>query len=117
MILSFAWTTEAFLQGKKTVTRRFYGERQVKLWQSQWDKGNRTHKAYDKDVRAKGRHIGWFRLTERPYLERLGDMPESDLAAEGGLWETLEDFRDGVAKGEDAIALVIRFEKVDGGSP
>jgi len=32
------------------------------------------------------------RLTHRPYLERLADMPSADLDAEGGYWTTLGEF-------------------------
>ena len=31
-------------------------------------------------------------MTARPYRERLGDFPESDLAAEEGLWPTVQDY-------------------------
>ncbi|NEQ64988.1 MAG: hypothetical protein F6K21_05700 [Symploca sp. SIO2D2] len=39
--------------------------------------------AYDFSPRIGGRPIGYLELTEKPYLERLCDMSEADIAAEG----------------------------------
>ena len=46
-------------------------------------------------------------LTERPYLQPLREMPQSDLAAEGGYWATLQDYI-GEANPEAAY-VVVRF--------
>jgi hypothetical protein len=113
MILTFAKTEAEFLAGIKTVTRRFYKSTQTARWQAQWDKGNHIHKAYDKSPRQGGKQIGWLKLTERPYVERLSDMPESELEAEGGMVDSLEAFQALVGKGPDDEATVIRFEKAD----
>jgi hypothetical protein len=113
MILTFAKTEAEFLAGIKTVTRRFYKSTQTARWQAQWDKGNLLHQAYDKSPRQGGKQIGWFRLTERPYLEALRDMPASELEAEGGMVDSLEAFRELVNKEPDDEATVIRFEKVE----
>ena len=107
MIISFAWTTPALLEGIKTVTRRQWADRTLASWQKAWDEDRLEHKAYDKDPRAKGRHIGTITLTKRPYLEPLKDMPFSDLEAEGGYWDTLEEFCDGTDL--DTEFAVIRF--------
>ena len=114
MILSFALTTEEFLSGKKTATRRFFAERTIKSWQKAWDEERLIHKAYDKVARVGGKQIGEFRLTCQPYLERLGDMPLADLEAEGGMVDTIEAFCELVGKSPDDECLVIRFEKEDG---
>ena len=61
-------------------------------WQKAWDQERRRHKAYDRNPRVGGRRVGYIELVARPYWEPLGDMPESDLAAEGGQWSTLAEF-------------------------
>jgi hypothetical protein len=58
--------------------------------------------------------VGTFILTARPYRERLGDFPESDLAAEGGLWETVQDYIDLQGGDLDKQLTVIRFSKLLG---
>lgn len=93
MIISFAWTTPALLAGRKTVTRRAgWKPATFKRWQDAWDRQDRLHDAYDRLPRVGGRKVGTIRLTCRPYLEPMRNMPESDLAAEGGLWDTLAEF-------------------------
>jgi hypothetical protein len=113
-ILSFAWTKDEFLSGKKTVSRRCWKERQLKMWQRLWDSGRLVHEAWDKAPFAGGKRIGKFKLTARPYQERLGDMPESDLIAEGGMCRTLEEFYKLLGKTPEEIVSVIRFEKLQG---
>ena len=53
-----------------------------------------------------------FRLTCRPYWERLADMPEEDLQSEGGMCSTMTEFYDLIGKTADDVVAVIRFEKV-----
>lgn len=93
MNISFAWTLEPLLAGKKTVTRRKWAKRTIKRWQRAWDNGPRLHDAYDKLPCWGGKKIGYIGLTARPYMERLADMPESDVEAEGGLWDSLEEYQ------------------------
>ncbi len=112
MILSFALTTEEFLSGEKTVTRRFCKPRRILSWYNAWKQGRHVHAAWDKVPFAGGKQIGEFRLTCQPYLERLGDMPLEDLVAEGGMVDTIEAFCQLVGKSPDDECLVIRFEKV-----
>jgi len=85
-IISFAWTTEALLAGKKSCTRRCwsydYGER---------FKTGDIVQAYDKSPRFGGKQIAIIEITAA-YWEYLQDMPKSDLEAEGGLWDTKEEF-------------------------
>lgn len=51
-----------------------------------------------------------FRLTCRPYWEKLADMPAEDLAAEGGMCRTLKAFYALIGKSPDDIVAVIRFQ-------
>jgi hypothetical protein len=111
-ILSFAWTTGEFLSGKKTCTRRFWAPAQFARWCKFWDNGKLVHDAWDKVPFAGGKPVGKFELTCRPYLERLGDMPESDLAAEGGMCSTVDDFIRFVGKTADDVPAVVRFRKI-----
>ena len=112
-IISFAMTTGAFLDYRKTVTRRFWNRAYAERWQKWYDEGKVFHQAYDKLPRNGGQQIGSLRLTCRPYWEQLGDMPESDLEAEGGYWASIEEFIEALGKTPEDEAFVIRFEKVD----
>jgi len=112
-ILSFALTTEAFLSGKKTKTRRRFSDRQFTMWCNQFDKyPDKIHTAVDKVLYAGGNRIGHFKLTAQPYLERLGDMPIEDLEAEGGMWESVEDFINFIHGTPDEMVAVITFKKI-----
>ncbi len=114
MILSFAYTTGAYLAGVKTVTRRRWKPAQLLRWQRAWDEGRRVHDAWSQLPFVEGaRRIGCFRLTCRPYLERLGDMPQSDLAAEGGLWESKAEFIELFGGDLDLEVAVVRFEPLE----
>ena len=109
MNISFAKTLDALASGKKTVTRRQYSERQIKAWQAAWDEGRKIHPAYSKVTFHGGDCIGWIELTECPYLERLGDMPQGDLEAEGGVASSVEEFASFIGCSLDDVVLVIRF--------
>lgn len=113
MIISFAWTTQALLEGRKTVTRRIWAPRTVASIKRAFDEGRRIHEAWDKLPHAGGKRVGYIELTERPRIEHLRDMPESDLEAEGGLWATTQEFRDMFVHGATGTMLpplVIRFK-------
>ena len=77
-IISFAFTTPAFLAGKKVVTRREWDGR----YAASFRKGE-VCSAYDKSPRFGGVKVGEIKLTRAPYKERLAEMPDSDYAAEG----------------------------------
>jgi hypothetical protein len=113
MLISFAWTTPQFLDGTKTVTRRNWSVRTFNQWLKAWDEGRLQHDAWDKNPRNKGQKIGTLQLTERPYQERLGDFPEADLEAEGGLWPTVQDYIDLQGGNPEKVLVVIRFRKVE----
>jgi hypothetical protein len=111
MIISLAWTTPPFLSGTKTVTRRDWSDRTFAQWCKAWDDHRLVHDAYDKSPRSKGKKVGTFMMIARPYRERLGDFPESDLAAEGGLWATVQDYIDLQGGDPYKILTVIRFRR------
>lgn len=117
MWISFAWTTPQFLSGKKTVTRRRWKDRTLRMWQKAWDKGRLEHDAYDTLPIRGGQKIGRFKMTKRPYREALKDMPCSDLKEEG-FGDTLQSTREYIefikADPEDVL-VVIRFEKLKEG--
>ncbi len=111
-IITFAKTSREFLSGHKTVTRRDWRKQHRARWQRWWDQGRHVHDAWDHSPRAGGRRIGRFRLNCRPYRERLADMPASDLVAEGGMCETMDEFCRLVGKSPADIMTVVRFEKL-----
>jgi len=115
MIVSFGWTVEPLLRGQKTVTRRRWASEYVARWQRAWDRGPRIHKAYDKAAYAGGKPVGWIILTARPYNERLEDMPVADLAAEGGLWGSVDEFVRFIDCDPWDTVTVIRFSFQEGG--
>lgn len=111
-ILSFALTADKFLSGEKTVTRRDWSEKHLEMWQRMWDTDRLEHDAWDNLPRAGGKKIGRFELTDRPYLEKLIEMPISDLEREGGMCETLEDFYQLIGKEPLDSVVVIRFRRI-----
>jgi hypothetical protein len=117
MIITFAWTTEIFLAGKKTVTRRDWSDRTFEQWCKAWEDKRLVHQAWDKSPRCGGQMVGTFILTARPYRERLGNFPAYDLVAEGGLWPTVGDYQELQGGNLDTVLTVIRFCKLTGGKP
>lgn len=111
-IISFAWTTPQFLDGTKTVTRRDWSYRTFIQWRNAWDDHRLVHDAWDKNPRCKGKKVGTFMMTARPYRERLGDFPAEDLEAEGGLWATVEDYQQLQGGDPEKVLTVIRFRKL-----
>jgi len=110
MLLSFTWTTDALLAGNKTCTRRCWSERTAKSWINAYKSDRLIHSAWDKTPFCRGaRKIADIRLTKGPYQERLADMPQSDLSAEGGLWSSKEEFIN-LFGSPDKVVWVVRFE-------
>lgn len=113
MILSFSHTTDAFLAGRKTVTRRRWSDRHAAIWLRAWDTGALIHSVWNKTSRCVGaKPIGTFELTFRPYQEQLLLMPKSDLEAEGGLWESLDDFISLFGGDPTLVVWVMRFKLI-----
>ncbi len=102
-IISFAWTTMAFLSGNKTETRRDWTDSYAKSFH----KGDIVQ-AYDKNPRSGGKLIGLIKLTEEPSKQWLHDMTDADEVAEGHLWGSADKFRE--AMGKDREVWVIKFD-------
>lgn len=111
MIISFAWTTEVLLSGDKTCTRRQWTGRYFQQWVKAWREGRLVHDAYNRLPRSGGKKVGEIRLTCEPYREWLDDMPEEDLVAEGGLWDSKEEFIELFGDPGEKV-VVVRFELV-----
>jgi hypothetical protein len=79
-IISFGWTTEPFLAGEKTVTRRDWKESYAKCF-----KQNELLSAYDKDPRYGGKRIGVIKLVEPVKRDDPWLLP-NDYIAEGFGW-------------------------------
>ena len=111
-IVSFSLTTEEFISGRKKVTRRDWSNKHLLMWQNFWDKNHLLHDAWDKIPIAGGKFIGNFRLTNRPYIEQLKEMPVKDLKDEGGMCSSLEEFYNFIGKSPNDYVTVLRFEKL-----
>ncbi|MBW4640535.1 MAG: hypothetical protein KME05_20355 [Gloeocapsa sp. UFS-A4-WI-NPMV-4B04] len=112
MILSFAWTTDVLLAGKKTCTRRVWSERTAQAWVNAYKSDRLIHSAWDKCSFVKGaKKITDIQLTHLPYQQALRDMPQSDLDAEGGLCASKEEFVN-LFGSPEKVVWVVRFELV-----
>jgi hypothetical protein len=106
--ISFGWTCQ-YLPAK-TVTRRDWEDSHAQKFINVFKRGDRVI-ALDKDKRYGGQQIGWCKLMAAPYKEKLADMPESDLLAEGGMCKSVSEFIDQYFKGDSQKKIwVIRFE-------
>lgn len=83
MIIVFSWTTDAFLAGFKTVTRREWTPRTLHAVANA-----QLLEAYDRNPRQHGQAIATIKLSEPPRRSRL--LPVSDYDAEGFKW--LDDY-------------------------
>ena len=114
--ISFGKTITELLSGQKTVTRRAWKDNQAYKFIDDWDAkpGEFIYPALTKSYQAGGKQVGYVRLTHRPYLEKLADMPDSDLAAEGFPDLSKQEFIDRFFEGNDQQEVwVIRFELVN----
>lgn len=108
MWISFAWTTQELLKGKKTVTRRTWLSGHARKFHA----GDLVN-AYSKNPRCRGaKRVAVIRLT-KIYRERLGDMPESDVAAEGGRWPDKAAFIEAQGGDPNLVVWVLNFELVE----
>lgn len=112
MIISFGWTSQYLPpQGTKDTTRRIWTDRTFKSWVKAWENRKLTHTAVNKQLCFGGKRIGTITLTDCPYLERVGDMPQSDLIREGGMVGTVDEFIAKYFEGNpEQIVAVIRFK-------
>jgi hypothetical protein len=110
VFISFAWTSEAYLNGLKTCTRRDWKESHFQQWVKAYRAGNLVHDAWSNlPFVAGAEKIGRFRLTCEPYREPLADMPVEDLVAEGGLWESKAEFIRLQGGAPNKELVVVRF--------
>lgn len=116
MIISFGTTCklskeksipDPLIQGIKTMTRRNWKQSHIEKLILNIDN---EHDAYNKATYAKGQKIGIIKLTEKPYLQRLGDMPKEDLYHEGNLWNSKEEFFKSLKCSPDSEVWVLKFE-------
>lgn len=124
MILSFSITSklakekgvdDPLLTGQKTVTRRLWKQTTAEKYQRIFHEQKLIHAWNNAPYVPDSKQIASIILTAAPYQEKLGDMPESDLLAEGGLWATKDDFIRCVCSGKpnpDLVVWVCRFRKV-----
>ncbi|MBE62739.1 MAG: hypothetical protein CMB89_10305 [Flammeovirgaceae bacterium] len=112
MIISFGWTSEYLPpKGPKEVTRRVWKERTLKAWQKAWDEGRKIHDAVNRSLSYGGNRIGKVELIARPYLEKLSDMPDSDVIKEGGMVPTKQEYIDKYFEGNrNKVVAVVRFK-------
>lgn len=109
MIISFAMTTDAFLAGKKTVSRRRWADRTARQYRA-----GTIHQAWNKLPRARGaRRIGTIRATVDAYQEALRDMPFEDVALEGTPATTVAEYIEFIEGRPDEVLWVVRFEVVE----
>lgn len=112
--ISFGWTAQYL--DTKTQTRRQWKDGHAAKILRAYDRAAVAGQilrvpAIDKAYHAGGKQIGWCVIRDRPYQQRLGDMPESDLLAEGGMSPTVADFISKYFKGNvDLEVWVIDFE-------
>ena len=108
-LISFAYTTQALLNGHKTVTRREWNDKYAK----QFHKGDIVD-VWDRLPRAKGKKVARIRITHDPYKERLGDMPDTDIELEGyGPQATVSGFIEAFGGDPNLEVWVVRFELLD----
>lgn len=102
--VSFGWTAEAYADGSKTETRRFWKAAHAAKF-----KPGTVFMGIDKDFRAGGKRLHPARVVFcRP--ERLGDMSEESFVREGGTryWPDRRAYIDAMG-GPDRVPYVLRF--------
>ena len=92
MDISFSWTTEALLAGKKTVTRRDWSTKHANKF-----KVGTWHWATNKQRRFGGKIIGRVYIVSirrEPLVKMLNDTKYGyiEIEKEGGLWKTPGEF-------------------------
>lgn len=122
MILSFAWTTDAFVLGDKTVTRRDYDDAYLARWQRAAESGV-AQDAYDKSPRFGGKKVGEIVVlsARREAIQLMRDNPAyaiEEWLKEGGHhhWATVEEFLATPWTGKHGDPVRIEFRKRPGGS-
>ena len=109
MIISFARTTPALLNGCKTVTRRDWKD----VHAAKFKEGDLVD-AYDKSPRNGGHKVATIRIIREPYQQHILDMSYEHFVREGGrmLWPGgITEFK--IMMGLDKVYWVIEFELVE----
>ena len=109
MIISFAHTSLAILDGTKTVTRRFWNDNYARRFRTR-----NIHDAWDRSPRTrKGKKIAQIIITRQPYKEPLKLMTEEHFEREGGkrFWKDRNEFIS-LMGGPEALPWVIEFKKI-----
>ena len=103
--ISFAMTSEAFADGSKTETRRFWKPSHAAKF-----KPGVVFMGITKDFRSGGVRMHPARVVEC-YRERLGDMSGYSFSAEGGTryWPNRAAYIE-MMGGPDNVPFVLRFE-------
>jgi len=79
MIISYAWTTDALLAGRKTCTRRDWNRDYALRFLA-----GSVHDGYDRSPRIGGKKVATVQIAERsPYQERTSLIPDADFEGEG----------------------------------
>lgn len=112
--ISFGYTAQYL--DTKTCTRRDWKDSHAAKFCNAFDRAAAAGQqlrvpAIDKGYHAGGKQIGWLVIRDRPYKQRLAEMPITDLLAEGGMSATVADFTSKYFKGKSDLEIwVIRFE-------
>jgi|GEM_PF-1606337 len=115
LFISFSWTTEPFLKGAKTMTRRYWKSSHAEKFHK-----NMLISAYDKLPFRNGKVIGHLKITKDLYQQRTSELSEEDFEKEGLLWmsqhnlkimgKTPEEFFEEWKQKNDLV-WVIEFER------
>jgi hypothetical protein len=81
LIISFTWTTAAFIAGAKTCTRRHWNDAYAQRFHA-----GTIAQGWDRGPRNGGQLQSLLQLTTKPYKENTADMPEEDFEKEGLGW-------------------------------
>jgi hypothetical protein len=117
--ISFGWTVQYL--NHKNQTRRSWKDSHAAKFCNAFDRAAAAGQqlrvpAIDKGYHAGGKQIGSCVITERPYRQRLSDMPDSDLLAEGGMSATVGEFISQYFKGNTDLEVWVigfRFQEIN----
>jgi len=116
MFISFSKTEREYRTGNKRVTRRDWKLTHLARWQRVWDEGRLVHDAWTALPFVPGaERIGQFKLTRRPYRQRLEEMTALDLFEEGDMCRTVDEFCRLIGKRPADVVTVVWFEPVQKG--
>ena len=112
MIISFGWTSDYLPpKGNKDTTRRIWSDRTFAAWCRAFDEGKLIHDAVSKQLCFGGEYIGKIKLIEKPFKQKISEMPNEDLIREGGMVSSVPEFVDKYFNSDWSLEpAVIRFE-------